>query len=103
MPDFDDGNDSAMEVNRSQRRVVLSFDVEEHYRIEAASQLMISDESKRTYAWRMEATTRRILDLLAGAEAKATFFIVGEIAVSHPKLESVKLLTHRRRVVDRRG
>lgn len=34
----------------------------------------------------MEAATRRILDLLTAAEVKATFYIVGEIAVSHPRL-----------------
>ena len=65
---------------------IVSFDIEEHFRIEAAAHLTIPDELKRTYAWRMEAATRRILDLLHNARVKATFFIVGEIAISHPKL-----------------
>ncbi|MFO0937330.1 MAG: XrtA system polysaccharide deacetylase [Gemmataceae bacterium] len=65
---------------------IVSFDIEEHHRIEAAAQLTVSDDLKRTYAWRMEAATRRILDLLYNARAQATFYIVGEIAVSHPKL-----------------
>ncbi len=66
--------------------VVLSFDVEEHHRIEAAAHLTCPPNAKAIYAERMEATTRRLLDQLASAETLATFFIVGEIAVSHPEL-----------------
>lgn len=66
--------------------VILSFDIEEHYRIEAAAGLTFADDVKRDYAARMEATTRRLLDQLAAVGARATFFIVGEIALSHPKL-----------------
>jgi len=66
--------------------VVLSFDIEEHHRIEAATHLTHAAESKAMYGERMEVTTRRLLDQLAAAEATATFFIVGEIAVRHPKL-----------------
>jgi polysaccharide deacetylase family protein (PEP-CTERM system associated) len=66
--------------------VILSFDVEEHYRIEAAVGLECPNELKRVYADRMEATTRRLLDQLAAAETPATFFIVGQIAETHPQL-----------------
>lgn len=67
--------------------IVLSFDVEEHDRIEAAANLSVSPELKRTYADRMELATRRLLDRLADAGGvKATFYIVGEIAENHPKL-----------------
>ena len=66
--------------------VVLSFDVEEHYRIEAAARLTVPDDLKRDYAARMETCTRRLLAQLAAADAPATFYIVGEIAVSHPRL-----------------
>lgn len=66
--------------------VVLSFDVEEHHRIEAAVALSVPDGLKRTYADRMESCTRRLLDQLAAANVKATFYVVGEIALSHPKL-----------------
>src|SRR4051812_42818597 len=65
---------------------VLSFDVEEHHRIEAAVGLTCSTELKADYAARMEATTRRLLDQLATAKALATFYVVGEIARTHPKL-----------------
>lgn len=66
--------------------VVLSFDVEEHHRIEAAAGLTCPPELKQTYADRMERTTRDLLALLADAGAPATFFIVGQIAETHPRL-----------------
>lgn len=66
--------------------VVLSFDVEEHDRIEAAAGLECPPELKRVYAERMERSTRRLLELLHEAGVKATFFFVGQIAESHPKL-----------------
>lgn len=65
---------------------VASFDVEEHHRIEAAVGLTVTPELQAEYARRMEATTRRLLDQLAAAGVKATFFIVGEIARTHPGL-----------------
>ncbi|HJZ55122.1 MAG TPA: polysaccharide deacetylase family protein, partial [Gemmataceae bacterium] len=65
---------------------VASFDLEEHDRIEAASGLDVSAELRAEYGRRMESTTRQLLDLLAAAEAKATFYIVGTIARTHPAL-----------------
>jgi polysaccharide deacetylase family protein (PEP-CTERM system associated) len=65
---------------------VLSFDVEEHYRIEAAAHLSCPDDLKHTYSQRTDATTRDLLRLLAAADCKATFFILGEVAVKYPKL-----------------
>lgn len=65
---------------------VVSFDVEEHHRIEAAVSLACSAELKADYATRMEGATRRLLDQLATAKVLATFYIVGEIAKTHPKL-----------------
>lgn len=65
---------------------VASFDIEEHDRIEAAAGLTCSAELKSDYAARMEASTRRLLDQLAAAKVAATFFVVGEIARTHPKL-----------------
>lgn len=66
--------------------VVLSFDVEEHHRIEAAAHLAVPESMKQDYARRMADRTRLILDRLADRNLKATFFIVGEIAHSHPAL-----------------
>ena len=67
-------------------RVILSFDVEEHHRIEAASGLTVPPSLRDEYARRMDYTTRRLLDLLACHGARATFFIVGQIARSNPSL-----------------
>jgi len=65
--------------------VILTFDVEEHHRIEAAAHLSCAPAAMATYADRMEAATRRLLDRLAEVEAPATFYIVGKIAQSRPK------------------
>ena len=66
--------------------IILSFDIEEHYRIEAAANFDCPRSLREEYSVRMEATTRRLLDLLYAWNASATFFIVGQIAVAHPKL-----------------
>lgn len=66
--------------------LILSFDVEEHYRIEAAAHLKCPPDTVRIYSDRMEHATRNLLDLLAEQSVPATFFIIGQIAVSHPKL-----------------
>lgn len=65
---------------------VVSFDVEEHHRIEAAAALDCPPEQKAEYARRMEHATRRILDHLDAAGVLATFYVVGEIARTHPGL-----------------
>ncbi|AWM40198.1 chitin deacetylase [Gemmata obscuriglobus] len=65
---------------------VASFDIEEHFRIEAAVGLNCPAELRADYATRMEAATRRLLAQLAEAQVLATFFVVGEIARSHPGL-----------------
>lgn len=67
-------------------RVILSFDIEEHYRIEAAVGLQFDAVQKRNYAERMDATTRWLLDQLAERSIHATFFLVGEIARDNPSL-----------------
>ncbi len=65
---------------------VLSFDVEEHDRIEAAAGLAIDPELSRTYRDRMKQATEWILDLLARRQTLATFFIVGRIAETNAGL-----------------
>jgi polysaccharide deacetylase family protein (PEP-CTERM system associated) len=64
----------------------FSFDIEEHDRIEAAAHLACPPGRNRVYADRMAACTEWILEALDESGAKATFFIVGEIATSHPQL-----------------
>jgi polysaccharide deacetylase family protein (PEP-CTERM system associated) len=66
--------------------VILSFDVEEHHRIEAAAGLDVGEDMKAHYGDRMEASTRWILSVLAEREVRATFFIVGQVARTHAVL-----------------
>jgi polysaccharide deacetylase family protein (PEP-CTERM system associated) len=67
-------------------RVILSFDVEEHHRIEAAAGLITEPALQAHYAERVDTTTRWLLDQLGQRGVKATFFIVGDIALSNPSL-----------------
>lgn len=66
--------------------VGLSFDVEEHFRIETAAHLDVTAELKEAYARRMEDATCWLLDQLGQRGIRATFFVVGQIARSHPRL-----------------
>ncbi len=66
--------------------IILSFDVEEHHRIEAAAGLACAPGLRAEYARRMESCTRWLLDELAALDIRATFFVVGQIAHSHPGL-----------------
>ena len=65
---------------------VLSFDVEEHHRIEAAAGIEVSSGSKADYRRRMARATGWILDRLAARDIGATFFVVGQIAEDDPGL-----------------
>jgi polysaccharide deacetylase family protein (PEP-CTERM system associated) len=67
-------------------QVVLSFDVEEHYRIEAAAGLAISSEYEAHCRERLDVSTRWILGRLADGGVRATFFVVGKIAQHNPEL-----------------
>jgi polysaccharide deacetylase family protein (PEP-CTERM system associated) len=67
-------------------RVILSFDIEEHYRIEAARGLSIHPDQIVHYRERMDCLTRWILDQLGPRGIRATFFIVGQIAEHNPGL-----------------
>jgi polysaccharide deacetylase family protein (PEP-CTERM system associated) len=66
--------------------VVLSFDVEEHYRIEAAAGLEIAAELRERYGGRMRDVTLWLLERLAELGHRATFFVVGQIARTDPEL-----------------
>ena len=65
---------------------VISFDVEEHHRIEAAVGLEFAPEVQAEYSRRMEASTRRLLDQLAAAGVQGTFYVLGQIAKARPGL-----------------
>jgi polysaccharide deacetylase family protein (PEP-CTERM system associated) len=66
--------------------IVLSFDVEEHDRIEAARGLVIDPALKGRYLERLGPSTRWLLDALGGRGIKATFFVVGQVARDRPEL-----------------
>ena len=67
-------------------QIVLSFDVEEHYRIEAAANLNIPTSLKKHYAERVVPMTNWLMDQLAMHDIKATFFVVGRLAQKHKEL-----------------
>jgi polysaccharide deacetylase family protein (PEP-CTERM system associated) len=77
---------SAPTPTSSGKAVVLSFDVEEHHRIEAAAGLTCPPGLCAEYGRRMESCTRWILEELAALDLRATFFVVGTIAKTHPGL-----------------
>jgi polysaccharide deacetylase family protein (PEP-CTERM system associated) len=66
--------------------IVLSFDVEEHHLIEAAAGMIIAPELKERYRGRMREVTEWLLERLEDWRILATFFIVGRIARTEPKL-----------------
>jgi polysaccharide deacetylase family protein (PEP-CTERM system associated) len=67
-------------------QAVLTFDVEEHWRIEAASGLSLSQDVRDYYDGRVAPPTYWLLDQLAQHDQKATFFVVGQLARRQPDL-----------------
>jgi polysaccharide deacetylase family protein (PEP-CTERM system associated) len=80
------GTDSSKKHATATDSIILSFDLEEHHRIEAAAGLAVSDAARAHYAQRAEVMTRWILERLDEREARATFFVVGQIAEANPRL-----------------
>ncbi|QDV39722.1 XrtA system polysaccharide deacetylase [Tautonia plasticadhaerens] len=79
--------DAGMRARPEDRlRIVLSFDVEEHHRIEAAAGLEIDADLRRHYAGRVGPATRLLLGMLGERGIRATFFIVGDLACRDPDL-----------------
>lgn len=71
---------------QGQVQVILSFDVEEHDRIEAAAGLEVDASLKAHYRDRLAPPTEWILEELEARGLRATFFIVGRVARAHPDL-----------------
>jgi polysaccharide deacetylase family protein (PEP-CTERM system associated) len=67
-------------------QIILSFDVEEHWRIEAAAGLAFDARQKAYYARRVPATVDWLLETLADHDLRATFFVVGELARQNPAM-----------------
>jgi polysaccharide deacetylase family protein (PEP-CTERM system associated) len=83
---FPDSPRAAAQAVPRAARVILSFDVEEHYRIEAAVGLAIDPAFKSHCCQRLGPSTHWLLEQLDRWDIKATFFIVGQIAQHSPEL-----------------
>lgn len=77
--------DSRGEINEA-ASVILTFDVEEHYRIESASALRVDADQIAYYSSRLDRSTHWLLELLQKTATKATFFVVGQVAKQNPRL-----------------
>src|SRR5215210_7255030 len=66
--------------------VILSFDVEEHFRIEAAAGLRIDPALEGHYGERAATATRWLLERRGERGIRATFFVVGQLARRDPAL-----------------
>ncbi|MGA2327003.1 MAG: XrtA system polysaccharide deacetylase [Bryobacteraceae bacterium] len=64
---------------------VLSVDVEDYFQVEAFSDL-VDRSCWEGYACRVEANTRRVLELLAECGVRGTFFLLGWVAERYPGL-----------------
>ena len=69
----------------SEAPFAFSVDVEDYFQVQAFASI-VPRESWDRWPSRVEENTRRILDLLDGAGAKATFFTLGWVARKHPAL-----------------
>jgi polysaccharide deacetylase family protein (PEP-CTERM system associated) len=67
-------------------QIVLSFDLEEHFRIEAAVGLPTDAALETYYGARLNVSTRWLLDELAARDIRGTFFVLGQTADDNPKL-----------------
>jgi len=85
-PAFQSRASEASTLPATESNVLLSFDVEEHDLIDQASGLVIDPTLKTLYSERLEPSTHWLLEALSRNGQKATFFIVGRIAQTHPEL-----------------
>lgn len=69
-------------------RHILSFDVEEHFQVSAFWSDARREQWDRLES-RVEKNTLRLMELLAHAGTKATFFVLGWVAERHPELVKV--------------
>ena len=81
-----EGEAKSLEPIAAAFKTILSFDVEEHYRIEAAKGVPLATGMEEHCRERLDASTNWLLDLLTANGTHATFFIVGEIARHNPAL-----------------
>jgi polysaccharide deacetylase family protein (PEP-CTERM system associated) len=63
----------------------LTIDVEDYYHVSGFEHCVSRSQWAR-FESRVEASTRRLLDLLDESETRATFFVLGWVADRHPRL-----------------
>jgi len=71
---------------RRKQRHVLSFDVEEYFQVESARRAGITAEHWDRFERRLEPQVELLLELLAEARVRATFFVLGWVARNQPGL-----------------
>lgn len=64
---------------------MLTVDVEDYFHVSAFAGVVSADRWE-LFEERVESNTARLLDLFAGAGARATFFVLGWVAERHPAL-----------------
>jgi polysaccharide deacetylase family protein (PEP-CTERM system associated) len=76
---------NADNVSRDRGLNAMTVDVEDYFQVEAFANVIPRDVWE-TQPSRVEANTDRLLGLFDGASVKATFFVLGWIAMRHPGL-----------------
>ncbi|MGF1685675.1 DUF3473 domain-containing protein [Photobacterium japonica] len=64
----------------------MTIDVEDYFHVSALSSVVKPQDWGTTYPLRVEASTYRILQILAQHDTKATFFVLGWVAEACPQL-----------------
>ena len=63
----------------------MTIDVEDYFQVEAFASVIDRDRWE-SLPWRVQRNTERVLEILAEAEVRATFFVLGWVAERHPSL-----------------
>nr|NIL98535.1 polysaccharide deacetylase family protein [Planctomycetales bacterium]NIM09749.1 polysaccharide deacetylase family protein [Planctomycetales bacterium]NIN09217.1 polysaccharide deacetylase family protein [Planctomycetales bacterium]NIN78317.1 polysaccharide deacetylase family protein [Planctomycetales bacterium]NIO35494.1 polysaccharide deacetylase family protein [Planctomycetales bacterium] len=63
----------------------FTVDVEDYFQV-SAFEAQVDRDRWGQYESRVVANTQRLLDLLAGHQVRATFFVLGWVAQHHPQL-----------------
>lgn len=76
---------SRREQTRGATANALTVDVEDYFQVEAFAST-IDRNRWETLPRRVEANTQRLLDIFGETAARATFFVLGWVAMRHPRL-----------------